>query len=143
MKQKWYIVDDMEAFVNSLRTLIFIHFGHWDDDAIKADDFIKQLTSEEKADLDKTLTYEESLLITKQHLRQQRNVNTNEKRYIFTVENYEQILSDLNSRMLSNILTKLSNKGVIETAYDSDADDFVFWLKNTSKSENIDDNIDN
>ncbi|NBT08684.1 MAG: hypothetical protein EBS98_07780, partial [Chitinophagia bacterium] len=45
------------------------------------------------------------------------------------------ILEELNSRLVSNILNSLVNKGLIESAYDSDTNDFVFWVKNDSKDK--------
>lgn len=40
------------------------------------------------------------------------------------------MIETFNSRMVSNMLNNLVNKGVLETAYDSESDDFIFWTKN-------------
>ena len=39
--------------------------------------------------------------------------------------------------MISNILSGLVNKGLVDTAYDSQSNDFVFWVKedDTKKPE--------
>ena len=37
--------------------------------------------------------------------------------------------------MTSNILNGLVNKGIVETAYDDETNDFVFWIKNENKKE--------
>jgi hypothetical protein len=31
--------------------------------------------------------------------------------------------------MISNILNSLVNKGILDSAYDSDQNDFIFWVK--------------
>jgi hypothetical protein len=37
--------------------------------------------------------------------------------------------------MVSNLLNNLVNKGVIETGFDSDSNDFVFWIKDNDKNK--------
>jgi hypothetical protein len=39
------------------------------------------------------------------------------------------IISAIGDRMTSNILNSLVNRGLVETAYDENADDFIFWVK--------------
>jgi hypothetical protein len=38
--------------------------------------------------------------------------------------------------MVSNILNSLVNKGLVETAYDAEANDFIFWVSDENKKEN-------
>jgi hypothetical protein len=40
--------------------------------------------------------------------------------------------------MISNILNNLVNKGVLESAYDADLNDFVFWIKEEDEQNNKD-----
>ena len=35
----------------------------------------------------------------------------------------------------SKILNGLVNKGLVETAYDSESNDFIFWVKDDNKKE--------
>ena len=42
---------------------------------------------------------------------------------------FSDIVSKLNERMTSNIVNGLVQKGLIETAFDSEANDFIFWIK--------------
>jgi hypothetical protein len=52
-------------------------------------------------------------------------------------QKFSEIISSLNDRMVSNILNSLVNKGLVETAYDSDSNDFIFWIPNNdNKDEN-------
>ena len=39
------------------------------------------------------------------------------------------IIQILNDRMVSNTLANLVSKGLVESAYDSELDDFIFWVK--------------
>jgi hypothetical protein len=38
--------------------------------------------------------------------------------------------------MISNILNSLVNKGVLDSAYDSDQNDFIFWVKDDDETQN-------
>ena len=37
--------------------------------------------------------------------------------------------------MISNMLNTLVNKGLLETAYDNESNDFIFWVKNNETSQ--------
>jgi hypothetical protein len=37
--------------------------------------------------------------------------------------------------MISNILNSLVNKGVLDSAYDSDQNDFIFWVKEEEEED--------
>lgn len=41
---------------------------------------------------------------------------------------YFEILRSIHTRIVSNMLTILSSKGIIESAFDEELDDFVFWI---------------
>jgi len=43
------------------------------------------------------------------------------------------IIESLNDRMVSNLLNSLVNRGLVETAYDAEENDFVFWVKDDIK----------
>ena len=45
------------------------------------------------------------------------------------------IIESLNERMVSNLLNSLVNKGLVETAYDDEDDDFIFWVKEDNNKE--------
>ena len=41
----------------------------------------------------------------------------------------------MNHRMTSNILNNLVNKGLVETGYDGNSNDFIFWIKDENKED--------
>ena len=95
----------------------------------------KELNSEETQELDKVLSFDESLTIVKGLTRKQKNKKNNKVRFIVNDNSYMKIISSLTDRMTSNILTSLVNKGVVETGYDSEQNDFIFWVKNDQKEK--------
>lgn len=130
MKQN-YIVDDIDEFTEALRLIVFTCFGK-DTENSEGDEFlsaIHKLPPEEKKEIDRVLTHNESLVIVKNHLKKQKSKKTGEIRYILTDDLFSSIVEDLNSRMVSNILRDLTSRGIMESAYDSELNDFVFWVK--------------
>jgi hypothetical protein len=47
---------------------------------------------------------------------------------------FSDIIHKLNDRMVSNIINILTQKGLIETAFDNEANDFVFWINDEQKN---------
>jgi thiaminase len=125
-----FIIKDIEYFVNYSRVLLFNLFGK--DNNSEIDDVNKDMTDlseEEKKELDTILSYDESLVIIKSIAKEQKHKITKKSRYIITDELFLQIIEALNDRMTSNLLNGLVNRGLVETAYDDEAEDFVFWVK--------------
>lgn len=125
-----FIVKDIEYFVNYSRVLLFNLFGK--DKNSEIDDInkdISDLSEEEKKELDTILSYDESLVIVKSIAKKQKHNKTKKSRYIITDDLFLQIIEALNDRMTSNLLNGLVNRGLVETAYDDEAEDFVFWVK--------------
>lgn len=125
-----FIVKDIEYFVNYSRVLLFNLFGK--DNNSEIDDVnkdIADLSEEEKKELDTILSYDESLVIIQSIAKEQKHKITKKSRYIITDELFLQIIEALNDRMTSNLLNGLVNRGLVETAYDDEAEDFVFWVK--------------
>jgi hypothetical protein len=79
--------------------------------------------------MDETLTHAESAIIIKNYAKKQINKKTKETRYCLTDKLLQLIIEDLNNRMISNILNSLVNKGVLDSAYDNEQNDFIFWVK--------------
>lgn len=133
---QWYIIDDLDGFVNKIRIMIFNKFGSIDEEDKSAVDYlIDEIAEEDKEELDKVLSYKESLTIVKNLVRKQKNKKNSKKiRYILDDKIFTDILYSLNDRMVSNILLSLVNKGIVETSYDNETNDFVFWIKD-EKSE--------
>ena len=129
-EEEWFIIKDIDMFINYTRNMIYENYGE-----TKTGDSPKELNSEETQELDKVLSFDESLTIVKSLTRKQKNKKNNKIRFIVNDNSYMKIISSLTDRMTSNILTSLVNKGVVETGYDSEQNDFIFWVKNDQKEK--------
>lgn len=134
MEKEWYVISDFDGFVNSTRTLVFNNFGS-QNDFISYDLKIDNLEQSEQEELDSVLSFTESSLIVKGFVKKQTNKKTHQVRHIISDEIFLDIIQSLNDRLVSNLLNNLVNKGLIDTGYDEESNDFVFWVKDENKKE--------
>jgi len=137
MKNKWYIVHDMNLFTNHVRVLVFNAFGSnlaEDNDFPEIENLIS-VKPEDKEELDNILSFEESLNIVSQIVKKQKNKKNNDIRYVIDDKIFMDVLESLNSRMVSNLLNNLVNKGILETGFDNETNDFLFWIKDNDKNK--------
>ena len=134
--KEWFAVKDVDGLVTSARTLVYNNFGDWkskyEQDIV--DSMILKPDNEDE--FDQLLTQEESMVIVQSLLKRQRHKTTKEVRYLISDSLFYDILQQLNDRLVSNTISSLVQKGLVETAYDSEIDDFVFWVdKNKEQPE--------
>ena len=128
----WFLIKNFEGFVNHARGLVFKVFGESvgaeeiDEDMSTIYESLSKLDLEE---MNRTLPLEECLLITKQHIKIKTNKKTKETEYYINDKILFSLLESFNTRMVSNILNKLSNDGLLESAFDEEKNDFIFWVK--------------
>jgi len=137
MKDKWFYIKDFTEFVENSRKLVFHCFGQSNQEI--SDPITKSIATmsdDELNELNRTLTFEESSTIVKNHAKKQQNKKTKEIRYCISDSILNDIIEDLNSRMVSNVLNKLVNDNVLESAFDSESNDFVFWIKENLENDN-------
>ena len=130
---KNYEIVDLEKFVESTRTLVYHQFGNKEGLPKNIDSLIERLTEEELDEMNRCLTQSESLNILKKFVKRQKNKHTQETRVNITDGNYMLYVEELNSRMISNMLAKLASEGLLETAFDEEINDFVFWAKDSDE----------
>jgi predicted transcriptional regulator len=70
------------------------------------------------------------MIIVKNLTKKQKHKISKKIRYVLNDTILVDIIENLNSRMVSNVLTNLVQKGLVESAFDSQKNDFVFWIKN-------------
>jgi hypothetical protein len=51
-------------------------------------------------------------------------------------QKFIEMMECFNSRMVSNILSGLVQKDILDSAYDEELNDFVFWVKDDENKEN-------
>ena len=125
---EWFIIKDLDEFTDKTRAIVYNNFGNWDNES-NIDSIIDSVKDSELEDFNNILSHQESIIIVKQIAKKQKNKKTNNIRYILNEKLFAKIVEDLNSRMVSNILNTLVKKGLVESAYDSESDDFIFWVK--------------
>jgi hypothetical protein len=141
MSDESFVIKDIDYFTNYSRRIVFDSYGQKSEensDTDKTDlidSAIDDLSKKDKEELDKILSYEEAFNIVKSIAKVQTHKTTKEKRYVITEDSYMEILQCLGDRMTSNILNGLVNRGIVDTAYDSDIDDFVFWVKDKDNNK--------
>jgi Mg/Co/Ni transporter MgtE len=136
MGKQNYIIDDLEEFTRSARKLVFNGFNKsMGDDPDEFTKLITDITPEDLEEMNQILTQQESLIIVKNLAKEQKHKITNESRYLIDEKIFSQIIEEMNGRLVSNMLSSLASKGMIESAYDDDINDFVFWIKDNESPE--------
>lgn len=131
---QWFIIPDLSEFTDKARAIVYNNFGVWQDKS-DIDVIIDDVVENEREDFDKVLSHQESLVIIRENIKKERNKITKEIRYILNDDIFAEIVHKLNDRMVSNIISGLVKKGLIETAFDSESNDFVFWVKEDKQEE--------
>jgi hypothetical protein len=135
MQEKdWYVIKDLDSFINTTRTLVFNNFGKTPDQQSDID-ILDQVNIDEIDEFNSVLSYDESIVIAKEMLKKQVNKKTFEERYLVSDDMYIQLIESLNARMVGNILNSLVNKGLVETAFDEKSNDFIFWCVENDKQD--------
>ncbi len=134
---QWFFINDFDDFVDHSRSLVFKFFGEVNkvaDDSMTAS--LIEMSKQDTDEMNETLTHDESAIIIKNYAKKQINKKTKEVRYCLTDKLLQSIIEDLNNRMISNILNSLVNKGLLDSAYDDEQNDFIFWVKEEKPEEN-------
>lgn len=132
----WFIINDLDDFVDKARTIVYSNFGNWDQ-ASEIDGLIDDVAENEKEELNKILSHEECIAITKSIVKKQKNKKSKEIRFVLNEDLFADLIKSFNDRMVSNILQSLVKKGLVESSYDSEINDFVFWINDENKEKDI------
>ncbi len=129
----WFVIKDLNSFVEHSRKLVFSSYGNEKKSNDEDIDIFEKLSDQDQDELDTVLSFDETMNIVKSFVRIEKNRKTKKIRHLVSDMIYIDIIQSLGDRMTSNILNGLVNKGVVESAYDSELDDFVFWVKEEKK----------
>jgi hypothetical protein len=123
-----YEIKDLDEFTESARRVVFGGFGKSiEETKDEFTDMLEELSGEEETEMNEVLSQQESLLVVKSIIKTQTNKKTKATRYVINEKIFADVLDALNARLVSNILSTLTKKGLIESAYDDKINDFVFW----------------
>lgn len=127
----YYEIHNIKEFIEGSRVLIYNVFAEKKVDWTSISFDKELLTDEELEELNDCLTEKESYSIASQYIKKRRG------KFVITESKYIELLEALNARITTNLLRILSNKGLLESAFDSELNDFIFWPK-----ENNDENTE-
>jgi len=131
MGEGWMEIVNIDKLVDFSRRVIFYNFDE-DNDDLDDEDFMKKIEkieSKDSAEMNKVLPRDEVKAIFLDLIVKKRNKNTKKVALFIKEEDYEEVLAQLNQRMVSNIVKGLVSKGLVESAFDSEKNDFVFWVR--------------
>jgi DNA-binding HxlR family transcriptional regulator len=131
--EEWFIINNIDEFVDKTRTLVFNNFGKSDDET-DIDSLLNNIKPEDQEEFDRVLSHDESIIIMTNLAKKQKNKKNNKIRYLISDSIFYEIIQSFNDRMISNLLNTLVNKGLVETAFDDKTNDFIFWVKNNENN---------
>ena len=131
------MISNLEDLINFSRNVIYNNLGECEEtDAEEFFEKIKTMTQENKDELDRILPYKECKIIMKEFTIRKRNKNTKKTALFMRESDYNKVLEELNQRMVSNIISNLVSKDILEMAFDEEKNDFVFWVKQSGENNN-------
>lgn len=124
-------ISNVDKLVNFSRRLIYYNFDDESEKLSDADFFdkVQKIKKEDMPELDKYLPFEEAKSIMKSLIIKRRHKKTKIPKMFMKESDYDEVLVQLNQRMVSNIIRGLVNKGVVDSAFDDERNDFIFWVK--------------
>lgn len=131
---EWFIINNLDEFTDKTRAIVYNNFGSWNNDDSEMDILIDDVAETDKEEFDKILSHQECLAIVKQLVKKQKSKKTNNIRYVLNDKLFAAIVEEMNDRMVSNILNGLVRRGLVESAFDSETNDFVFWVKDDDEN---------
>lgn len=132
MNNKYSIVD-INKFIETTRVMVYNSFGQSDLTIDKVDMDIENLEQEERQELDVYLGQKEAQRIIFEYIKKRKTKN-GDTIYILSEEEFLKIINDLTLRLTSNLLNNLATRGLINTAFDEETNDFIFWAKEDGKN---------
>lgn len=127
-QEDYYLIKDLNSFVKETKKVAIENFksfvknekNHKLVDEV-TNKIIMQLSTKNKIE-DNIVSDQECELIINPFLEKQNG------KFVISEGVYFEILKSIHTRIVSNTLNVLSSKGIIESAYDEELNDFVFWL---------------
>tara|TARA_R110002074_G_scaffold385451_1_gene566703 strand:- start:702 stop:1112 length:411 start_codon:yes stop_codon:yes gene_type:complete len=131
----WMEISNLEKLINFSRKLVYHNFNE-ENNGLTDQAFLEKVESikdSEHEEMNHLLPYNESKTIFKPYIKKVISKKSKNISYRLKEDDYDDILNQLNKRMVSNIVKDLVNKGLVESAFDNEKNDFVFWVKEDDK----------
>lgn len=130
-KTRTFEIIDKEEFIKSIREIMLKEFFNEEikekekERKRKKNKHLLNLMKEKEKEIEDKLTIEEAKNIVVPILEEKQK----DGKILINHKDFKEILEELNKRIVSNILVQLTKEGLIESAYDSEQNDFIFWVK--------------
>jgi hypothetical protein len=128
-RQRVYEITNVDEFVESIRSIILENFYENDAKLPKEISKFDELMKTKREKIEEKLTIQEAKNIIKPILKTVIN-SVGQEEYTVSHRNFKRMLDQLNRRIISNILMELVSEGLIETGFDEEKNDFIFWVNN-------------
>ncbi len=141
----WLEIADINAFSDYIRNVVYINFKDEDfqDDEITDTEWNIDLNAEldnisktDMEEMDSILDKDETLVIIKSDCKKIRHKQTKEVKYVMNDNMLYKMIEHVNQRMVSNIISKLVSGGLLESAFDDERNEFIFWKKEDKDNGN-------
>jgi hypothetical protein len=123
-----YVMEDKKEFINQVRRIVFAGFGLEDLGDNKLSELIAEIDEKE---MDNTISFAECDVIAKEYIEEKKI--RRKTKYFLSDSKFNEFVEAVNTRLVSNILTELVDMGQLESAWDNEANDFIFWVKEDEK----------
>ncbi len=134
----WMEVLNLNKLADFSRRVVYSNFDE-DNDKYSDEEFLDivgemKLNKENREELEQLLPIKETTLILKSLCV----VKNRKKKTVYLIKevDYDEFLVQLSQRMISNIVLGLVKKDLVETAWDDEKNDFIFWVKKIDNDEN-------
>lgn len=138
MKKEWLEISDKNRLIDWSRRFVYKSFGI-DDESFDMESIMEEidnLTESEQEEMDNVMPLQETKNIISEFIKRRKNKKTGKVGIFIKEDDYSEFLVQLSSRMTSNIIAKLVSKGYLESAFDAEKNDFVFWIEGDKKDGN-------
>tara|TARA_Y100000389_G_scaffold153985_1_gene154396 strand:+ start:5777 stop:6187 length:411 start_codon:yes stop_codon:yes gene_type:complete len=128
---QWLNIVNLDKLINFSRKVVYANLGEEYTDVSDAGflELVENMPEDQKQEMNSILSLSEARAIFKPFVRQQRHKKTLSIKTSILESDYDTILRQLSERMISNIVRNLVNRGLVESAFDEEKNDFIFWVK--------------
>lgn len=133
-KNQWYDITDIDKFIASTRVLVYNAFANSNFSIEDTSMEFGDLTEQEQQELNGCLSVGETVCIANEFMKVKKYKN--KTAYRISDNAYKKLVDALTTRITANLLHKLSNDGILDSAFDAELNDFVFWTKDEPSPNN-------
>lgn len=132
MDESWLELSNIDKLIDFSRKLVYYNFDN-ESASLSDENFLKKIekmSDRVEPEIEELLPFFEVKSMFMEQIVERDQVPC------IMEDSYDQLLVDMNHRMISNIVLSLVKKGVLDSAFDDEKNDFVFWVRKEDEEEN-------